>query len=257
MIVTTLVLFTICHAENPASSAGYQYPDKGYPIPVVTGSAGYQYSTDGYSIPAVAEPAGYQYPTKGQPISVVTGPTGYQYPTKGYSIPAVVEPENYQYPTISYPAPAVAGPGDAYYNPNPQYTFSYNVQEPITGDFKDQQETRDGDIVYGRYSLVEPDGSRRIVDYTSSPGVGFNAVVRKEFGVAPPYASLAFARAQTLRAYQGPYAPVYYQSASPVFPVPSVGPSYLPPLPATPVVNTPPVSSNITLSSNYGTPEHE
>lgn len=31
----------------------------------------------------------------------------------------------------------------------------------------------------GSYSLVEPDGSKRIVDYTSDKHLGFNAVVKK------------------------------------------------------------------------------
>ena len=50
----------------------------------------------------------------------------------------------------------------------------------MTGDAKSQHETRQGDVVQGSYSLVEPDGSRRIVDYTADPIHGFNAVVRKE-----------------------------------------------------------------------------
>lgn len=32
----------------------------------------------------------------------------------------------------------------------------------------------------GSYSLVEPDGTRRIVEYTADPVQGFNAVVHKE-----------------------------------------------------------------------------
>lgn len=48
------------------------------------------------------------------------------------------------------------------------------------GDSKNQQETRNGDVVQGSYSLVEPDGTRRIVEYTADPHNGFNAVVHKE-----------------------------------------------------------------------------
>lgn len=46
--------------------------------------------------------------------------------------------------------------------------------------FCSQQETRSGDVVQGRYSLVEPDGTRRVVDYTADPVNGFNAVVSRE-----------------------------------------------------------------------------
>lgn len=44
---------------------------------------------------------------------------------------------------------------------------------------KSQHETRDGDVVKGQYSLVEPDGSIRTVDYTADKHNGFNAVVHK------------------------------------------------------------------------------
>lgn len=41
-------------------------------------------------------------------------------------------------------------------------------------------ESRSGDVVQGSYSLTDPDGTRRTVDYTADPVNGFNAVVRKE-----------------------------------------------------------------------------
>lgn len=66
----------------------------------------------------------------------------------------------------------------------PQYQYAYNVQDSLTGDSKTQEETRDGDIVKGSYSLIEPDGSRRTVNYYSDPVNGFNAVVQKDVPVA-------------------------------------------------------------------------
>ncbi|XP_071448728.1 cuticle protein 7-like [Hetaerina americana] len=74
-----------------------------------------------------------------------------------------------------YGAPLAGAYAD--YDPNPQYTFSYSVADAYTGDTKDQQETRNGDVVHGSYSLVEPDGNRRTVEYTADPVAGFNAVV--------------------------------------------------------------------------------
>ncbi|VVC35904.1 Insect cuticle protein,Chitin-binding type R&R consensus [Cinara cedri] len=62
---------------------------------------------------------------------------------------------------------------------DPSYTFAYQVQDQITGDSKSQEETRNGNVVKGRYSLIEPDGSRRTVDYTADPTNGFNAYVQK------------------------------------------------------------------------------
>ena len=68
---------------------------------------------------------------------------------------------------------------------HPQYSFSYDVHDSHTGDLKNQHETRDGDVVKGQYSLIEADGTRRIVDYTADDIHGFNAVVTKE-GVPQP-----------------------------------------------------------------------
>nr|CAD7578272.1 unnamed protein product [Timema californicum] len=69
---------------------------------------------------------------------------------------------------------------DTDFDPHPQYSYAYDIQDALTGDSKSQHESRDGDVVQGSYSLVEPDGTRRIVDYTTDPVNGFNAVVHKE-----------------------------------------------------------------------------
>ncbi|XP_060517342.1 cuticle protein 7-like [Cylas formicarius] len=65
------------------------------------------------------------------------------------------------------------------YYAHPQYAFKYGVSDPHTGDHKTQTEVREGEVVKGQYSLVEPDGSVRIVDYVADPVNGFNAVVSK------------------------------------------------------------------------------
>lgn len=61
----------------------------------------------------------------------------------------------------------------------PAYRFEYGVHDPQTGDIKKQYEERDGDTVRGYYSLVEPDGSIRLVEYTADSKNGFQAVVKK------------------------------------------------------------------------------
>ncbi|CAH0402382.1 unnamed protein product [Chilo suppressalis] len=66
------------------------------------------------------------------------------------------------------------------FDPLPQYRFGYDVADSLTGDYKSQTEQRDGDLVQGSYSLVDPDGTRRTVDYSADSVNGFNAVVRKE-----------------------------------------------------------------------------
>ncbi|XP_041980499.1 larval cuticle protein A2B-like [Aricia agestis] len=59
-------------------------------------------------------------------------------------------------------------------------SFSYDVADPNTGDYKSQSESRVGGAVVGQYSLVDPDGTKRTVDYTADDVNGFNAVVRKD-----------------------------------------------------------------------------
>lgn len=61
------------------------------------------------------------------------------------------------------------------------YEFAYEVHDEHTGDIKSQKESRDGDKVEGFYTVVEPDGHRRIVHYTADKHSGFNAKVEREF----------------------------------------------------------------------------
>ncbi|CAB3243104.1 unnamed protein product [Arctia plantaginis] len=60
---------------------------------------------------------------------------------------------------------------------HPKYDFAYSVSDPHTGDHKSQHESRDGDSVHGYYSLAQPDGSVRKVEYKADAHSGFNAVV--------------------------------------------------------------------------------
>ncbi|XP_049764492.1 cuticle protein 7-like [Schistocerca cancellata] len=84
---------------------------------------------------------------------------------------------------------ALPARADADYDPNPQYSFSYSVSDALTGDAKQQQESRSGDAVQGSYSVVEPDGAVRTVQYSAAPGAGFNAVVSRSGGAPPPPAA--------------------------------------------------------------------
>ncbi|XP_023954662.1 cuticle protein 7-like [Bicyclus anynana] len=83
---------------------------------------------------------------------------------------------------VVHSAPAAHGSGyegDHYVGEfaHPKYGYSYSVEDPHTGDHKSQHETRDGDVVKGEYSLLQPDGSFRKVTYTADHHNGFNAVV--------------------------------------------------------------------------------
>uniref|UniRef100_A0AAG5D890 Uncharacterized protein n=1 Tax=Anopheles atroparvus TaxID=41427 RepID=A0AAG5D890_ANOAO len=74
----------------------------------------------------------------------------------------------------------------------PKYKYDYGVQDTHTGDHKSQWEIRDGDVVKGGYTLYDPDGSIREVDYTADSKTGFNAVVKTHGPNAHPIPSNAY-----------------------------------------------------------------
>ncbi|CAL8133733.1 unnamed protein product [Orchesella dallaii] len=101
-----------------------------------------------------------------------------------------------------HPAPAVAiakvpavAKAVVDYHAYPRYQYSYGVKDAYTGDVKRHTEARDGDVVKGQYSLVEPDGSIRTVTYTADKYNGFNAVVEKSPGIHKVAAVPAVAKA--------------------------------------------------------------
>lgn len=112
---------------------------------------------------------------------------------------------------------------DSDFDPNPQYTFAYDVKDAITGDFKSQVESRNGGIVQGQYTVNDPDGTRRVVDYVADPINGFNAVVSKgpQVFAAPVVAKVAAPVVARVAAPAAPIfapAPVARAFAPPVFP---------------------------------------
>ncbi|XP_046966824.1 cuticle protein-like [Vanessa cardui] len=103
----------------------------------------------------------------------------------------------------------VAPVGEVAYAEAPaQYDFQYSVHDGQSGDVKQQQENRAGDAVHGSYSLVQPDGVHRVVEYTADKEHGFNAVVRYEGQPvqAPAPAKLAYAAPVAKLAYSAPVA---------------------------------------------------
>lgn len=95
------------------------------------------------------------------------------------------------------------------------------MQDHHTGDQKEQHEIRDGDVVKGSYSLIEPDGSKRIVEYTADDHNGFNAVVHREHNAHPVVAHVAHAPVAVAHVAHAPlavaHAPVAYAHSAPSY----------------------------------------
>ncbi|XP_018302044.1 cuticular protein 1 [Mycetomoellerius zeteki] len=153
-------------------------------------------------------------------------------------------------------AAPVAKTIDADFDPHPQYSYAYDVHDSLTGDDKSQQETRDGDIVQGSYSLLEADGTRRIVEYAADPVNGFNAVVRKEPAavavktVAPVAAPLAYAAPIAKIATPVAHAPLASAPLAYAAPIAKI---------ATPIAHTPfayaaPIAKVATPAFSYAAP---
>lgn len=55
----------------------------------------------------------------------------------------------------------------------PKYEYKYEVSDHQTGDRKTHWESREGDSVRGAYTLYEPDGALRTVEYTADALHGY------------------------------------------------------------------------------------
>jgi hypothetical protein len=62
-----------------------------------------------------------------------------------------------------------------------QYDYRYAVDDPVSGVINDRWEHRHGEYVKGAYSVLEPDGKVRTVDYEVDGPKGFHAVIRTQF----------------------------------------------------------------------------
>nr|XP_014277073.1 cuticle protein 21-like isoform X2 [Halyomorpha halys] len=147
-------------------------------------------------------------------------------------------------PVLAHAPVAVAHAAVDEYDPHPQYSYAYDIQDALTGDSKSQHESRDGDVVQGSYSLIEPDGSRRTVDYTADPVNGFNAVVHKEAGAhAAPVAVAPVAAKVVAPAYAAPVARL-------AAPIARIAPAYAAPVArlAAPIARVAPVVAHAPLA---------
>ncbi|KAJ8732850.1 hypothetical protein PYW07_015449 [Mythimna separata] len=133
------------------------------------GYLGHGHAVSSQSIVRHDEPAHYAVPVAHYAAPVAH----YAAPVAHYAAAPVA---HYAAPVVHYAAPAAHYDGHDTYA-HPKYDFAYSVADPHTGDHKSQHESRDGDSVHGYYSLAQPDGSVRKVEYTADAHNGFNAVV--------------------------------------------------------------------------------
>jgi len=164
-IVVAMVSAEVVLTSAPAAYVASSFTSHG-PVPWAYLQPYYQ------SAPLVAYTA---YASLPEGKVVATAPAKIVTPAK--TVPVAVAPAKLVAPAV--PVTKVVQVVPAQFQPDPSYTFAYQVQDQITGDSKSQEETRQGDVVKGRYSLIEPDGTRRTVDYTADPTNGFNAYVQK------------------------------------------------------------------------------
>ncbi|KAK3916062.1 Cuticle protein 8 [Frankliniella fusca] len=68
---------------------------------------------------------------------------------------------------------------DEHHHTKPKYAYQYSVHDKHTGDVKDVWEHRDGDVTKGGYTLLEPDGHTRVVEYIVTKKGGFQATVKR------------------------------------------------------------------------------
>ncbi|XP_054272593.1 cuticle protein-like [Macrosteles quadrilineatus] len=223
-MVTRFVLLSACVALASAGVVPYAAPVAKY-------AAGPAYASPAYAAPAYASPA-YAPVAKYAAAPVAYAAPAYAAPVAKYA-PAPVAyaaaPAYVKAAPAYAPAYAKAPVDD--YDPNPQYSYAYDIQDSLTGDSKSQHESREGDVVHGSYSLVEPDGSKRTVEYTADPHNGFNAVVHKEPGYAPaPKYAAAPAYAAPKYAAGPAYAPAYAAPVAKYAAAPAYAPTYAAPV---------------------------
>ncbi|NP_001233032.1 uncharacterized protein LOC100575117 precursor [Acyrthosiphon pisum] len=141
-----------------------------------------------------------------------------------------------QYAAPAYPAHHAEA--EHAYAPTP-YNFEYSVNDPHTYDVHSQSESSDGKgNVKGTYSLLEADGSTRVVEYTADDHSGFNAEVKKIEGHSQGYNAPA-------PAYKPAYSAPAYSA-----------PTYSAPAHSAPAYSAPAHSASAYPAPAYSAPAH-
>ncbi|ALC39814.1 Cpr23B [Drosophila busckii] len=122
----------------------------------------------------------YQTPRNNEQNSNAT-PDGYDYTEADANLLRAISnaATANEAPLAPVPLPDLQEPRQPEVYAPAKYSYNYEVNDETTGDIKSHSETRDGDVVRGSYSLIDPDGYKRIVTYTADREHGFNAVVNR------------------------------------------------------------------------------
>lgn len=96
------------------------------------------------------------------------------------------------------------------------YQFGFDVKDDEFTNYQNRQESRDGGIIKGSYSVVDSDGFIRTVKYTADPKEGFKAEVVREptdivVKIPPPHQS----QQQETRHQNHQYREPAYKQAQP------------------------------------------
>jgi len=197
-----------------------RYAQTAVAVPVQT-----HHQTVSYGAPAVAT-VSYGAPQQ-QVVSTSYGAPSVSYGapqvvSTGYGAPSVsyVQPQRYAQTAVAVPVQQTLAVAQAVrhepYDPHPQYQYGYSVSDAVTGDQKSHSESRDGDVVQGQYSLVEPDGTLRVVTYTADSVNGFNAVVDRQAPAVAHHQAVAVAAPAPVAVHAVQAAPAaIYTSAAP------------------------------------------
>ena len=85
----------------------------------------------------------------------------------------------------AYAAPAVIEEEEVVEEAEANYQFGYSVADEASGDSKTRSETRNGDYVSGSYSVADPDGRVRVVEYTADAENGFQVKRSAKAEISP------------------------------------------------------------------------
>ncbi|KAG5676665.1 hypothetical protein PVAND_006483 [Polypedilum vanderplanki] len=103
---------------------------------------------------------------------------GWQAPTHGWQQPTTVIKQVQPATIIKSVQPTIVK--QVVHEAPANYEFNYEVHDTHTGDIKRQHEKAENGHISGQYSLVDPDGYRRVVTYTADDHHGFQANVQRE-----------------------------------------------------------------------------